>query len=456
MSLQRVVTEISWEPGQGFDTRASSVFSDQDKIRLDPRDHQVKLTLQANHRYPLDQDLSVRSRVYEPGALLRLLMIQVYATIPTDEDGLDLGSVGLRLYDGTDERYWDGGAWSVAGAGDWNTEAEVNQSIAQFDASARKFAVVVNLLSTDDRYTPAVTRVHVLWEGSVDWVQDAVLDSFTQTVQEEATYASDVAYPPLETAATELDLDDYVDEASAPVVGVEAAYDHDADPTHRVDLLDSYDDATHVVTFSSVIPLGNRPYLRLVRRAAVAWDTQQDFSEVGALPQVVLGDASSNRSARYPFGSAASVVRKDTGAAVQIPAPYRMTYAVSVEVRTDRSRDQQRLLETLLRVFSEGPSGEAGPFLRSRATDRRYRMQLLEEFSAVEPTINDLADVRSFRSEVRISDVCLDLAQAVDTYAVQTLILKFRAASSAAEQKAAINETPVELGGVEPVEVSEA
>lgn len=455
MSTSRVITEIWWEPSQGFDPRASLVLSDADKIRLDPEDFRVKLRLQesAGWRYPTDADLSARSRTYRPEAVRNLLMLQLNSTIPYDEDGNALASVKLRLFDGTDERWWDGGSWAVAGAGEWNSEDEVNQNISSFDVSARQFAVVLNLQTTDDRVTPEVESVFVLWDGEVDWSQDIILDSLTRTVQEEAIFTDDAALPPLPAAASSIDLDDYVDESNLNVVDVEAVYDHVADPEHRTNLLSGYDPGTKVITLTAPIPIDGIPYLRMRVLAEVAWDTQQDFDEVGKLPQVVLRDTETVSSSPYPFSHSSGIVRKDTGTAVKTPAPYRMSYQVAMEVRTDRSRGQQRLLDSLIGLLTNGPSTEEGPFLRSRATDRRYRIWLQDEFRAVSPDLN-LSDVRAFQAEFRIQDVALNLRPAVDTFAVTTLKMGFAAVPSAAEQRAIQNGEPIPRTSAEIMEVN--
>jgi hypothetical protein len=450
----RVITEIWWEPGQGFDPRASTVLSDPAKIRLDPEDFRIKLKLQATGRYPTDADLSARSRTYRPEAVAQLLMIQLNARTPRDEDGNAVTSVRLRLFDGTDERFWGGASWDVAGPGDWNTEDEVNQNIASFDVSDRAFAVVLNLVTTDDRYTPEVESVFVLWRGLVDWTQDALLDSLTATVQEEALFPADFALPPLEADSASIDLDSYEDEAALEVVDVEAVWDHDADPLHRTDLLSAYNPGTRVVTLSAAIPAGNRPYLRLSCRASVAWDTGQDFEEVGRLPQVVLRDAEAVSSSPYPFRSASGIVRKDTKEAVKVPAPYRMTYNVTMEVRTDRSREQARVMDALTRLLAVGPASEVGPFLRSRATDRRFRLWLVEEFRAEAPDLK-LADVRSYRAEFRVVDVALNLRPAVDTFGITALKLGFSAVTSEEEQAARLSDAPERTTEVETVEVTQ-
>lgn len=453
MRESRVITHVWFEPSQGFDVRGSLTFSDATLVRLDPDLFKLSLKLDADDRYPTDADLSVRTRTFEPNALRALLLVEVLATLPTDEDGNSPTSVGLRLYDGTSELFWNGAAWAIAGAGDWNTEAEVNANLASYDASARKFALVFNLVTTDDRYTPLVEGARVLWRGPVDWVDDVLVDSLVGSLQDELTYLEDAAFPPLPAASASIDLDDYTDDQARTIVDVDAVFDHANDPTHATDLLSAYDPGTRVVTLSSPIPLNGVPFLRTEVRPVVAWDTNQDFAELGAVPQVILRDASSTRSARYPGSASSSIVNRVTGAGVKVPAPYRATYEIVVEVVIDRTRTQARLLQELMRYFTEGPSSEVGPFLRSVGTDRRYRIWLIDEFRSIDPRLN-LADVRTFEATIRIRDVALDLYPAEDVYAVQQMKLGFAHTPADVEAEAAAADAPVPTAPAEEIVAS--
>lgn len=453
MRESRVITEIHFDPAQGFDVRGSLTLSDATKVRLDPADFKLKLKLNDDFRYPTDPDLSVRTRTFEPEAVRELLILQVVGETPVDEDGAAVTSIGLRLFDGTNERFWGGSSWDVAGPGDWSTEAEVNANLASFDVSARRFGVVVNLATTDDRLTPTVECVLVLWRGPIDWVDDLLVDSLVGMLQDELVYVEDLALPPLEAAAATIDLDDYVDEHQLVIADADAVFDHANDPGHATNLLSGYTPATNELALSAPIPIGGVPFLRMIVRPHVAWDTGQDFYELGKLPSVVLRDTQNVVSSPYPDRAAAGIVRKDTGAAVKTGAPYRATYEVTMEVSVDRTTTQARIMEEVLRIFQAGPPSEAGPFLRSRATDRRYRLRLIEEFRAVDPRLN-LADVRTFEAEFRIEDAALDLKPARDLYAVQKMNLDFAAIASDEEAAARSAGAPIPATPTETIEVS--
>lgn len=437
MSVSRIITDLYWVPGQGFDARAAAVLSDATKVRLDPADFRAKLRLGSGYRYPTDADLFVRTPTARPAAVRRLLMIQVDAEVPEGT------SLGLRLWDGARDLFWDGADWSVPAAGEWNTEAEVSAHLSSFPVLAnRAFAVTLNLATADDRVTPEVSCVSILWEGEVDWMEDLLIDSLTATVQEEAVFPVEMALPPLPEDADSIDLDAYREEAELTFTGAEAVYDHAADPAHLTNLLASYNPGTRVLTLSEEIPEGGVPFLRLLARAQVAWDTNQDWAELGKLPQVVLRDAESASSSSYPMSADRGIVRKDTGAGVEVPAPYRSTLRIVMEVRTNRSREQARLIEAMSKLLAVGPSGEAGPFLRSRGTDRRFLIRLTDQFDAQTPSDVD-GDVRAFQTEFRLEDLTQQLRPARDAHGVRRLKLHWAAIDGEAEEDAQLRGAPV-------------
>ena len=442
----RIITTIWWEPAQGFDVRAATILSDPTKIRLDPADHRIKLKIQQSppppatpFRYPTDLNLSARSRTYSPNIVAKLLILEVQAETPTGT------SIGLRLFDGTDELYWDGGAWAVAGPGDWNTETEVNENIDAFDVeTSRQFAVVLNLVTTDDKVTPVVDRVLVLWESErdIDWAEDLLIESFAGMLQDELTMTIDTAYPPLPADTSSVDLSLNRNEADMTFLDVPAAYDITVDPQKKTNIVASFDFPSQVVTFTGLVPAGNVVQFRIKIPVNVAWDTSQDFTELGKLPQLVLRDADAVKSSPYPSWAAQGIVRKDNFTAVEIPAPQRMTYLIQMEMQTNRTVEQMRLHDAVTKIFTVGPPSEVGPFLISKALDRRYRLFIRDEFRA-QAIDKDAGDVRMTAGSVEIRDAGFHLAPAVDSFAVKSFNLLMSRIDSAQKVAAEAAGAPV-------------
>jgi len=436
--MSRVITDFYWEPGRGFDAIAGSTLSDPAKVRVDPRTFRAELKLNAAFRYPTDADLYVRPPIARPEAVRKLLIAQLEAELPEGT------SVGFRLFDGAGEFYFDGGSWRAPNPGEWNTIEELNAALPTYDVkSTREFAPVLNLRTTDDRVTPSVACLSLLWEGTVDWYADALVDSLTATYQEALDFRLRLALPPVVTApVASIDLDDYRDDAGLQIVDVEEVYDLSNDPNLLVDLLASYDPGTRVISLSAPIPVGGVPYPVLRVRPVVAWDTSEDFLEIGKVPQVALRDADSVSSSDYPAFAARGTVRSDTGEAVEILPPHRTTYRIEMELRTDRSREQAGLLEAATRAIVAGPPGEVGPFVRSRATDRRFRTILREQFSAV-PIEGDVGDVRAFKTRFDLVDVAAQLRPERDTFGVLAVKTTWANVDSRRESDALASGAPV-------------
>lgn len=446
MSLtDRHVHDFFFAPGQGFDPRADSTLSDATKIRLDEADHRVKLKRGVDGTYPLDANLSVRTWLWRPQAARRLLALELKATLPTGT------SVGFRLWDGATEYVWKGtpASWKAAAAGEWMTEDGVNAHLAVFPLpSPVAVGFRLNLLTTDEEETPVLDGFAVLWEGEVDWTQDLVLDSLVPQLRAAAVYPVDFALPPVPAVAggpgvEEVALGDYQTDGRLEVVDVIAAFDHTADPGHLVDVLDDYDPATRTVALDPVVPYEHVIYLRMRCAAAVAWDTNQDLAAVRRLPEVVLRNSTAPDVTKYPLGTGGSVVRRDTGNAVVVPPPTRVTWHLVAEVRTDRTREQARVLDALLAYLEEGPATESGPFVRSVATDRRFRLRATSAFDYVEGD-DALSDVRLFRAEFLLVDAALELRPAEDAKAVRRFKINCGAALELSETGEILRTTAVE------------
>ena len=107
-----------------------------------------------------------------------------------------------------------------------------------------------------------------------------------------------------------------------------------------------------------------------------------------------------------------------------------------------------------MRILHAGPQTEVGPFLRSRATDRRYRIHVTDEFCALAPNVSlGAGGVRTHQVEFQIRDVALHLREAIDSHMLQHVNLGFANVSSEKEQRALAQGAPVTHTTVEPVTV---
>lgn len=443
----KLIANFHFAPGQGFDPIAGATFSDSTKLGVDRKDGSIKLILQSiTSRYSLDSNLNVRPAVRAAEAVRRLVLVEVLGTFPEGT------SARLRLYDGTNERWWSGSAWTIAGTSDWNTVAEINAHLATYPvATTRQFAPVLNLRTTDDRYTPVVTEIKMLWEGDVEWTADVLIDSFTRTLQDELTFPVNLALPPVSVATSSINLTAYTIEDAPQFTAALAVYDHLNDPHHLTNLLGSYDAGTRILTISPAIPIGGIPYLRMNQRPQIAWDTQQDWAELGRLPQVILRNVDGVDSYFYPIAANEGIVDRVNLSAYEIPAPFKTDYRLEVEVRTNRSREQLGLLDRLTAFFAGGPAGEVGPFIRSRATGERVVMVYGDPFTPVDID-TEIPDLRIFRARVVLQNVLNYVRPARATKAVGNMKFRYAASDAKAVADAVSADAPIKPNDVEIIE----
>ncbi len=100
-------------------------ISDTTKIRLNTKTHRLELKVIGYNRvtgaakYSLDTDLTVTTWLTTPVSVKQWL---TFAVDPLERLQPDGTSVRFKLNDGTDNYWWSGAAWVVAGATDWNDE----------------------------------------------------------------------------------------------------------------------------------------------------------------------------------------------------------------------------------------------------------------------------------------------------------------------------------------------
>lgn len=228
-----------------------------DKIRLNAesplytRIELKQLDVTVNHfpTYSTDSDISIKTRLYEPHALMNWEMFEcVWDTNETeykeynlnikdktvDIFSYDLGDalpqvgdrvyqgdyqttisevfsnkikltdvtnfnngrayflrsicdVKVRIYDGTGQEWkWDG-SWQHAVSTDWNTQFEINNNISTFplNTQGKGIGFYINLKTDDELYTPMVKFVRMLGIFDIDFQEDIIFDSIIPTIEEQ-------------------------------------------------------------------------------------------------------------------------------------------------------------------------------------------------------------------------------------------------------------------------------
>lgn len=409
----RFIKEFDFAPGLGRDPYAELTFSDDSLIRLDSRDYHVRLKKQAPYGYySTDNDIYFETWITNPKALRRLLMLQVF-----DHRTDETTSIQVRLTDGTDHYYWDGGAWSVAGASDWNSEGDINAHIQDFTILPnRQFGVVVNLRTTDQYYTPSVSEIRVLMEIRIDYLEDIIFRSLIPLIKENIRPVANFPLTALEADSSTIDLNDYEMDTNFNVVDVEAVFNHSTDPEFLTDILDNYNPTTKVITLTTPILTGEIPFLLFRYEPMVAYTTHQDYFEVPKVPCITLQRLEVPTESAYNLGAREGVVDKGTGNAVLVHEPWKATLDFRIHVTTDHSTDEMRLMSAVMKFFDENL------MITSIGLDEKYRLRIIREFrDLITP---DRADQRTFWTRFEIVDVRMPFVSE-DTTGVMRRVLTF-------------------------------
>jgi len=381
--------------------------------RLHPEQHWLQLKEDSEGQYPLDADLQVKTWVANPDAVTAWAGFQVDLDNFKNDAGSIVTSVGYRLGDGTDEYFWNGGAWVVAGASDWNTEGEVAANISTFPATEKKLQVVLNLATTDADFTPRVRAVRVLYESRIEFQEDIIYRSMVRSLRNELRPISD--YPVILLAdSTAVDLEnDYPLQTPYNVVSIDSVFNETDDPDWQTDLFSSYNPTTKVVTLTGSVPAGKQLRIRFTYEPEVAVRTSRDYEELEKVPQVLL--ESIELVDAYEVPSDEEVLNKATGQGFRVFAPLMGDLEINLAVITDKQTDQMRLADEVKRYFANHPT------LHSTGLDEEYRLWLVDEYELMAQSRGP--DIYLGRMMFRIVDVLFWTKDAAAAFAVLALNL---------------------------------
>ena len=341
--------------------------------------------------YNTSTTLTASTWVATPMSVKEWRGFEAVITHPRDPDGgaAAVTSAFYKLSDGIDEYYWDGGAWSVAGATDWNTEEDVADNISSFPATAKSIQVVVNLRTADQRVTPVLSSIKVLYGAVIDHQEDYLIRSLIPSLKANVRPAGRtlIEY----SGGTSVVIQDYLPETPYNIVGVESVYNETSDSAHLFDLFDSYSSSTGTITLSSD-PGACNLYIRFLYEPEIALNTSRDYVEVGKVPAVTIERVRVIDTAIRGVND--SVVNKSTGEMVMVYGPRQGDIEFDLVAETDKIVDQQRLAEAI-RVYMS-----SNPMLVSIGMDERFRLHVFDEYDSFGDA--DKTDISAGKVRVRI------------------------------------------------------
>jgi len=397
-------------------------YSDTTKVRRSPDEACMKLkrdaTTQLFPTYPAtptlpDGNIFFRTRTTNPLAARRLKMLEILPEVQPE-----FTSVYVRLYNGTDAYYWNGTAWAVAAAGNWNTEAEINAHITTFNILPnRQFGVVVNLRTTDGNVTPSVSEIRVLMEVEIDYLEDIILRSTVPAIEAAITPTTNLGQiQPFTSGVTTIDLDDYRKNVPYNIIGIKGVFDFDADPNLLYNLYQSFDTSTNVITLNATLPSGHKPLVVARYRPEVVVVQNQDWYEVEKVPMILVQRIEIPTETSYPVGYDEGIVDKGTYNAVVIERPIRATFQFKLHGITASLVDHLRLTSAVIRFFDDNE------FIRSVGLDENYRCRLVSEVRDI--TGGDRSGLYVFWCDFYIYDVRMPM-RSTTTKAIEEIHVTF-------------------------------
>lgn len=350
--------------------RSQLTFSDSTKIRLNPRTNQLELSIQSYNRvtgdpvYSTDTDLTVTTWLTNPLALVQWLGFMMEPLTPNQPASTQ---VRFKLNDGTDDRYWSGSTWAVAGATDWNTENEVSANISSFPVTSKQLGIVLNLLTTDGLSTPTVQDLEILYEAEIDYLKSLIVDSLMQDLKENIRPIID--YPVRAPGGDLLNLRDL--ETAFNVSSIEAVYNHSDDPTHITDILSSYNSTSKTIELTGAVARGKDIWIQFLAEPEVylEWGSQ-DYTEVTKLPAIVtenvdlLGNTVNARFEVKELNTYTATIRR---------VPFRLSAEFDIVLLAEKNRTLLTMMDQALAYMA------TTSLLHWRAVDEYLSMRSIEQ-----------------------------------------------------------------------------
>lgn len=376
--------------------RSQLTFSDNTKVRLNSKTNQLELSVQSYDRvsgdpiYSTDTDLTITTWITNPIALTQWLGFMMEPLTPNQPENTQ---VRFKLNDGTDDLYWDGGAWSVAGAADWNTENEVSANISSFPVASKQFGVVLNLLTTDAGATPTVVDLEILYEVEIDYITSIVVGSLMEDLKDNIRPVIDFALRA--PGGDQLNLRDV--ETAFNILTVEAVYNHSDDPTHTTDILSSYNSTSRTITLTGSVARGKDIWItfQVEPEIYLEWGSQ-DYIEVTKLPAVVIEsiDLMGNTvNARF------EVKNLNTYTATIRRVPFRLSAEFDIVLLAEKNRTLLAMMDQVLTYLA------TTTLLHWRAVDEYLSMYSVDQgLFRQRPT---LKDEHANRFTIRVDNIYL-------------------------------------------------
>lgn len=376
--------------------RDDLIFSDITKIRLNTEGgdlaSKVQLKLDANGRYPLDSDLYIETPLITPNAVQTWLKFEIIA-VEDEFTGFPRPEFGFRVKVKTTagNYWWDGAAWALAGAGDWNTEQEINANISTFPIATignKSIGFVVNISTSNDAITPELKEVKIAGLFDIEFFEDLIYDSLIRKLNTEFRSTSVIVVP--STGSASLNLNTVLENKKYNITGITKVVDKTADALKLVNLFslyspgaarqDGFTNEPGTVTFSGAIPLNNLIEITFEYVPEIMINTGVDYYEEPAFPALVFENIDEVDIRGFKIkdtnGRERDFIRDKVNlTAILEMSPEQRDYRFNYAVYTGSQLDQTRLPEDLKRFWANNK------VVKSWGLDQDYDINITAEFS---------------------------------------------------------------------------
>ena len=314
---------------------------------------QLSLTKRAVWRYQLEPtnsgfDTATTTATVKHAAQGGTL-VQEWAAVELFYEAPTGSTVEARVHDGSgNEFYWDGGSWSAAGAGDWNTPADVEANFSSLDpAVVEKVGIEWRLQTSDKTVTPFVFGAYIaarlvfnrVWSESLDpvdrgadsWDDDAINCVLLPWLRMATPEYSDQITLGAETSA--LDYSAGVGDSTQSVASVQAVYDLDADPRMRSPLAGSWDAVAKTFTFTTPVAANTTISVRMELELRALFQGSQHLL-LDVLPHLLI--ESMTRDAGRGRAGRLHVRDKVNLDSISVRAPREVTFSGTLLAQADR------------------------------------------------------------------------------------------------------------------------
>lgn len=297
--------------------------------------------------YSLDTDLYCTIASINPLALKQWLG---FCALPRPDKQPTGTSLKYKLNDGTNDRYWDGGAWSVAGASDWNTEAEVAANIATYPVTSQTISVVINFVTTDKYATPSLYSIGLLLDCEIEYLLSLIEDTFLVDLKSALTTSFDLTT--YGTGQDYLSLSQMRRSYAAGILTVTAVYDHTNDPGHDTNLYSVYNSDTQEITLTTAIGTDDIAWVEyeVVPVSHLNFSTSQ-YTEVASYPSVVADGFVMRGHTVY---ANAYIWNVNDDSVVIRRRPHWMAFDFRVVVLAGDQRELLQLMERMIAFSANG------------------------------------------------------------------------------------------------------